>query len=276
MKVCIFIVTFRRDFAYLQWCFKSIVKFCQGFSVRVLVPTPDKAQAEAMVHRGLHEKGFKDATVQHYEEWPELGFLHHMAQIMRADEWCPDADFVAHCDADCIFTAPVTPWTYIKEGEPCKPYMRFEYFSKLGRRHPGAAAWQEPTQKCLPFLVTKETMRCHPGVFHRGLYAEARRQIEIKTKMASDDYIKSTGKNTYPQLFVDFVTLGNVALHCFPHLYEPVEQTGDLVTPDNHLQQFWSHGSIDQPQKIWVQGEEREVVPIDMIRHALATVPAYP
>lgn len=275
MKCAILIVTFSRDFGFLQWCLKSIVKFCTGFSVRLLVPTQDQKHSEAMVYRGLHEKGFKDATVQSYDEWPGLGFLHHMAQIMRADEWCPDADFIAHVDADCIFTAPVTPWTYIKEGEPSKPYMRYEYFSKLGRRHPGAAAWQEPTQKCLPFLVTKETMRCHPGVFHRGLYAEARRQMEIKTKESLDEYVKKQ-RNEFPQSWSEFNTLGNVALHCFPSLYEAVEQSGDRVHPDNHLQQFWSHGAIDRPQKIWVQGEEREVVPLDMIRNALASTPAYP
>lgn len=266
MKATILIVTFARDFAYLQFCLKSIVKFCKGFSVRVLVPTPDFAQAEAMVHRGLRDKGFTEASVQSYDEWPELGFLHHMAQIMRADEWCPDADFICHVDADCIFTAPVTPETYIKDG---KPYMRYEYFSKLGVRHPGAAAWQAPTQACLPFLVTKETMRCHPGVYHRGVYAEARRQVELKTKMPCDDYIKSTGRNAYPQLFVEFVTLGNVALHCFPDKYEAVEQTGDRVTPDNHLQQFHAPDPIDRPQSSWVQGAEVQLVPMEFIRQAL-------
>lgn len=265
MKTTILIVTFQRDFAYLQWCLKSIVKFCKGFSVQVLVPTPDFAQAEAMVHRGLRDKGLTDATVQSYDEWPELGFLHHMAQIMRADEWCLDADFIAHVDADCIFTTPVTPDTYIKDG---KPYLRYEYFSKLGRRHPGAAAWQEPTQKCLPFLVTKETMRCHPGVFHRGLYAEARRQIELKVKEPCDDYIKKQ-RNEFPQTFCEFVTLGNVALHCFPDKYEAVEQTGDRVTPDNHVQQFHSPDPIDRPQSSWVQGAEVQLVPMEFIRQAL-------
>lgn len=265
MKTTILIVTFQRDFAYLQWCLKSIVKFCKGFSVQVLVPTPDFAQAEAMVHRGLRDKGLTDATVQSYDEWPELGFLHHMAQIMRADEWCPDADFVAHCDSDCIFTAPVTPETYIKDG---KPYMRYEYFSKLGVRHPGAAAWQAPTQACLPFLVTKETMRCHPGVYHRGLYAEARRQIELKVKEPWEDYIKKQ-RNEFPQTISDFNVLGNVALHCFPNMYEAVEQSGDRVTPDNCLQQFWSHGAIDRPQRIWVQGAEEDVIPLNFIREAL-------
>lgn len=266
MNVEILIVTFRRDFAYLQWLFRSMVKFCSGFSaVKVLVPTPDFPQAEALVHRFLRDGGISNASVLSYDEWPKLGFLHHMAQIMRSDEWCPAADFIAHFDADIIFTAHVTPETYIKDG---KPYMRFEYFSKLGARHPGAAAWQAPTQACLPFLVTKETMRCHPGVYHKGLYAEARRQIESKVKESWEDYIKKQ-QNTFPQTFCEFNTLGNVALHCFPDKYEAVEQIGDRVTPDNLVQQFHAPDPIDRPQSTWVQGAEMQVVPLEFIREKL-------
>lgn len=265
MNAELLLVTFNRDFSYLQWCFRSMVKFCKGFTVRVLVPTPDFAQAEAMVHRYLRDKGFHSASVQSYDEWPGRGFLHHMVQIMRADEWCPNADFIAHMDADCIFTAPVTPETYIKNG---KPLLRYEYFSKIGLRHPGAAAWQAPTQACLPFLVTKETMRCHPEVYHRGLYAEARRQIEIKTKEPWGDYIYRQ-RNEFPQTFCEFNTLGNVALHCFPDKYEAVEQTGDRVNPDNHVQQFHSPDPIDRPQSSWVQGSEVELVPLEFIRETL-------
>lgn len=264
MKVEILVVTFQRDFPYLPWLFRSIAKFCKGFVVRVLVPAPDHAQTDAFVQRYLADKGI-EASVQSYDEWPKLGFLHHMAQIMQADEWCPAADFIVHMDADCIFTAPVTPETYIKNG---KPYMRFEYFSKLGARHPGAAAWQAPTQACLPFLVTKETMRCHPGVFHRGLYAEARRQMELKVKEPWEDYIKKQ-QNAFPQTFCEFNTLGNVALHCFPDKYEAVEQSGDRVMPDNCVQQFHSPDPIDRPQSTWVQGAEVQLVPLQFIQEAL-------
>jgi hypothetical protein len=266
VKTEILIVSFKRDFAYAQWLFRSIAKFCKGFSaVRLLVPTQDYAQAEGMVHRLLRDKGMTDAQVQSYDEWPTAGFLHHMAQIMRADEWCPAADFILHVDADCVFNQPVTPETYIKNG---KPIMRFEYFSKIGVRRPDVGAWQAVTQAALPFLVTKETMRCHPGVFHGGLYPEARRQIEIKTKDNWLEYIKRQ-RGGHPAGFCEFNVLGNVALHCFPEKYEAVEQIGDRVQPDNCLQQFWSHGAIDQPQQAWIKGEQKDIVPLQFIREIL-------
>jgi len=201
-----------------------------------------------------------------FDEWPEKGMLHHMLQIMRADEWCPDADFIAHMDADCIFTEPVTPEDYIQDG---KPILRYEYFSKINQRHSGVGRWQECCQKCLPFPVLHEAMRCHPEVYHRGLYARARDLIAATVHKSCDDYVHEQ-QNAFPQTFCEFNTLGNVALHDFPEQYLAIEQTGDRVTPHNKLQQFWSHGAIDQPQTVWVLGRETSVVPIDFIKHVLA------
>lgn len=264
MQVEILIVTFRRDFSYLEYCLRSIAKFATGFSgLTILVPKEDSLECSKLVLDGP-QIPFQKKTATG-DEWPGKGFLWHMAQILRADEWCPDADFIAHIDPDCIFTEPVTPQDYVKDG---KPILRFEYFASIGRRHPGCAAWQEPAQRCLPFLVTMETMRCHPGVYHHGLYAEARLQIEKKTGQPCDDYIKSQ-RQEFPQGFCEFVTLGNVALHCFPNDYVAVEQTGDRMNPPNKLQQFWSHRPLDEAQNIWVNGEVRDVVPLRMIQEVL-------
>lgn len=263
MKMELFIVTYRRDFPYQVWCCKSIERFCSGFSgVTLLVPDQDSKEAE--IFEG--STGKTPIRIVSGREWAGKGMLWHMAQIMRADEWCPEADFIAHLDSDCIFTEPVTPDTYLRDG---KPFLRFEYFTNIRKRHPGAAQWQAPTQACLPFLATYETMRCHPGVFHSGLYATAREQIERKTEQDMDEYIKA-GRNEFPQTFCEFNTLGNVAMHMFPHKYVTVEQSSDEVTPDNKLQQFWSHGAIDRPQRIWVKGRELDVIPIEMIRKVLA------
>lgn len=262
-KTEIFIVTFRRDFTYLQFCLRSIAKFATGFSgVSILVPEEDEAQLLKLIEAQTLPCNVRALTGK---EWPGLGMIWHMAQIMRADQWCPEADFIAHIDADCMFTEPVTPDDYVRDG---KPILRFEYFSNIAKRHPGCAAWQEPTQRCLPFLVTAETMRCHPGVYHRRLYEEARAQIEKKTGQPCDDYIKAQ-RNSYPQGFCEFVTLGNVALHCFPNDYVFVEQTGDKLDPPNKLRQFWSHRPLDEVQRIWIDGAEHDVVPLKMIHEIL-------
>lgn len=263
-KVEIFIVTFQRDFNYLQYCLRSIAKFATGFSgVTILVPTEQHEACSKLVNFEP-QLPFPKRVVSGVE-WPKLGFLWHMAQVMRAEEWCPEADFIVHIDPDCIFTAPVTPDDYIRDG---KPILRFEYFSSICKRHPVIGCWQECTQRCLPFLVTAETMRCHPAVHHRRTYPESRTQIEKKTGLPSDDYIKSQ-RLEFPQGFCEFVTLGNVAMHCFPNDYVFVEQTGDKLDPPNKLRQFWSHRPLDEVQRIWIDGAEVDVVPLRMMHDIL-------
>ncbi len=185
----------------------------------------------------------------------------HMNEIMHADEHCAHAGFIAHIDPDCVFTGPVTPETYFQDG---KPILRYENFNFIGARHPGVRVWQEAAARCLPFPIHYETMRCHPEVYHHGLYPAARTQMEQKTGQPVADYIRQC-RNEFPQGFCEFVTLGNVAMQLYGNVYHRVEQLNDRVTPDNHLQQFWSHGAMDQPQNIWVKGVQKEVVPLQML-----------
>lgn len=259
MKTEIFIVTYARDFPWLKYCLRSIDKFVTGFNaIRILVPGQDQNLLQTMVNDYAPSM---PVVILAAPEWDQLGFLWHENQIMHANEWCPEADFIAHIDPDCVFTGPVTPETYIRDG---KPILRYEKFSSIGVRHPGVMRWKEATEMCLPFPIEFETMRCHPEVYHRGLYAEARKQMVQRTGLPVDFYIKNC-KNDFPQTFAEFVTLGNVAMRVFPEKYVLVEQTNDTVTPPNHLQQFWSHGALDQPQEIWVLGQSKNVVPARML-----------
>jgi hypothetical protein len=261
MTTQFFTCTCVKDFTWLKYCLRSAVKFAQGFNgFRILVPAEDRVALENLV---AEVPGTADLPVicLGADEWPGLGMVWHMNQVMHADEWCPQADFVAHIDPDCVFTEPVTPDTYIKDG---KPILRFENFNFIGARHPGVVRWQEATAKCLPFPVHYETMRCHPEVYHRGLYAAARQLMEQKTGQPVPDYIRAC-RNQFPQGFCEYVTLGNVAMQLFRDQYHLVEQMDDHVTPPNHLQQFWSHGALDQPQDIWVKGEKKTVTAIQML-----------
>lgn len=257
MNTSILIVSFKRDFPYLRYCFRSITKFVTGFHrLHLLVPTGQADEVNSM--EDTHHLPLK-LVISEYSEWPDRPMVHHMRQILYSDEWAFDSDFITHIDSDCVFREPVTPNDYIENG---KPYVRYERFDRLGVRHPGAGAWQEPTQRCLPFPVWAETMRSHAATFHRGLYPEARKCIEYKTGMTVDDYMK-TVRPTYPEGISEFNVLGNVAMQVFPEMYILKEQFGDRVIPDPKLDQLWSRGPIDQPQKIWLQGQEKEIIPIE-------------
>ena len=263
-KVEIFIVTYAKDFPYLRHCLRSIKKFATGFSgVTILVPTPHVKELRALIA----EVGIGYTTVKSGYEWAHKGMLWHLAQECRADEWCPHADYIAHFDADCIFTKPVTPETFFKDG---KPLLRYEPFATIGLRHPGVMAWKTAAENALPFPVANEFMRGLPHVYAKSLYAKTRELVEQKTKTPFNEYVKS-GRNEYPQTFCEYVTLGAVAYETSQSDYS-LSDLSKLPNPDRSpypVQQFWGHSAPDQPQEIWVDGIKRNIVPIQMIEEVL-------
>ncbi len=257
------IVTYRKDFPYLEWCLKSIAKFCTGFmELKLLVPHEDATRAREM----LTESQFPFCTeVVSYEEQPDKGMLLHMVKIMQAHHFTK-AQYIAHLDADCLITEPLDAADLFVDG---KAILRFEEFKEIIKRHDAMERWRVAVGECLPFSPKFETMRAHPGVFHRDTYELCRELIEKKTNTSMASFILR-GPNAFPQEFCEFNTLGNVAMEKQRHLYHPVMQTDDCPTPDNKLQQFWGHGSIKESQHIWVKGKQAHVVPIEFINSVMA------
>jgi len=262
MKCEIFYVTYAKDFPWLVYSLRSINKFASGFSgVTIVVPDSDVDELFRLAIRNLCGIPI---ICKGGNEWPDKGMMWHEAQICRADEWCPDADFVAHFDPDAVFTEVVTPESFFVEG---KPKLQFERFDTIGVRTPGCLKWKEAVEKCLPFECPNETMRGLPHVYHRELYGNIRDVVSRCTMKPFDDYVHSC-ENSFPQTFCEFNTLGNVAMKHFPDKYHLVDN-GNKPNPnksDFPVQQFWSHGAIDKPQDVWVRGEQKSVVPLEMIK----------
>jgi hypothetical protein len=212
MNTEIFIVSCGRHFPWLEYCLKSIDKYATGFSgVTVLIPAYD---LDAFMALGLKLPS-TNLKIRVGDEWTNKGMLWHMAMVMNADEWCPEADFILHTDSDCVFSEPVTPDDYFKDG---KPILYHERFKSLGAKHPDVLRWQEVVQACVTFPVTQETMRRHPAVHPRKVYKQSRKEIEKKTNKPWDQYIFEQ-RNEFPQSFCEFVTLGNVGMRYFPNEY---------------------------------------------------------
>ena len=255
-KVSLFIVTYAKDFPYLEYCLRSIKKFATGFcGVTILVPTKDVPALRLL----LKQTAMEGVNVKHGYEWKDKGMLWHMAQVCRADEWCPNADYIAHWDADCIFTAPVTPETFFKDG---KPLLRYEPFESLAKRHPGIWNWKIAAENALPFNVADEFMRGHPEVYAPDTYKKTRQLIEEKHKVSFNEYVRSC-KNAYPQTFAEHPTLGAVAATCFSDSYS-LSDCSRQSNPDKSsypVVQFWSHSPPDKEQDIWIEGVKRTIIP---------------
>lgn len=260
-SVEIFLVTYARDFRYLKYCLRSIEKFAKGFSgVTILVPNQDVAELRKIIAINYH--GEIPIRVKRGTEWVGKGFLWHMAQICRADEWCPKADFVAHLDPDCVFTAPCSPETFFKDG---KPVLRYEPFESLAKREPNIWNWKIACDNALPFQVNDEGMRGHPEIYTRITYELTRQMVEEKTKMPFNEYVRSC-KNSFPQSFAEFPTLSAVAKECCADSYCLHDCSRD-ENPDKSpwpVFQAWSNRAPDEPCELMIAGIKRIVKPLDI------------
>lgn len=247
MNVPIFMVTFRRDLEFAEYSFRSVDKFCTGFGERiVLVPFQD----EEMFRPIAEPYGF---TVKAFDEWPGKGFVHHEALICEADKWCWGADAILHLDADCLFTQPTDASDYFVNGKPVLYCQQYEDFKQYVNRY----GWKKCVQEATGIDPIWETMCRHPAVHLRQTYELTRDAITKHTGMDWKEYIKSC-RNTYPQGFAEFPTLGAVVIDKIPFRYCLIEAFKDspnsifeeheIAVEDkslNKLRAFWSVGGVE-------------------------------
>lgn len=259
--VDIFIVTFARDVEFCHWCLKSIGKFVRNANrVVLLVPKRDQDKFRLIVQGYNNERGNGPRCVlKTFAEQAGKGMLHHEAMVCSADQFC-EADYILHMDADCVFKEPVdVVQEYFHEG---KPIMLKETFTTIGEV---VGPWQDAVEKALGFRPEYETMRRHPAVHPRGLYAEVRKAVEASTKQPFLDYVLSC-RNEFPQTFAEYPTLGAWALRYAPDLHHWID-VGKEPRPADKLYQFWSHGGLDHHP---TEGPAKGTTPRAKIMEALA------
>jgi hypothetical protein len=241
MKTSILIVTFRRDIEFCTFALKSIAKFAAGFlETVVVVPESDKELFGA-----LHATyNFKLRPVP---EPAGKGMLNQMLVKSTADSFCPQADFILHFDSDYIFTAPVTPETYFRDGKPvlvCNPY---ENVTEAGHRQ-----WQRVAQNAVGFAVPFDTMCRLPIIHLAEVYPKLRAHVENHTGLPLEEFIMG-GRAEYPQSYAEFPTIGAIALHFFRDEYTVVDLSKE-PEPKNPIMRGWSHGGMDH-EMLFQDGE---------------------
>ncbi len=263
MKIEILIISHRADFQYLELCLRSLKKFVTGFErIVVLIPHEDlellkyKEEDLCMFGPKISIRTFDQAP-------PPLGFLHHEIMVCRADEICPNADFIFHFDSDQIFTEPVHLSDFYFHND--KPILVVEPYDNV----PEIKKWQAVVEQALGWRPKYETMRRPGWMHHCGIYADVRRRVEQHTNRPFDEYVLSC-KPDYPQGFAEQNTIGAVALELpWREKYAFVE-IGKQRWPKNVIQQFWSLGNMDLPQDVWVDGHRKTIVPRQFAENILA------
>lgn len=207
----ILITSFRRDYEFTNYCIKSILQYAHGFSgITLLVP---KADERYFVRHS------RDVNLRTFDERIGKGFLHHMIQVCRADEWCPDADNIVHMDPDCMFWQEATPADFVPNG---KCLLVREHYDTIEPRQANRLAWRGCVEAATGETPHHDTMVRHPNVYPKVVYSHLRNIVETFTGMPFDDYVFSR-ENKFPQGFCEYVSLGTIGVRDFPELFHVVD-----------------------------------------------------
>jgi hypothetical protein len=163
MSVDIVIVTYYRDFVWLEWCFKSIKKFASGFRKVIVISDGDgKLIPPELTQIIPITKIYVDVPTvwpKNLEDRP--GYLWQQVMKLRWTEYS-DADAVMVLDSDEMLCRPTTPQSF-KDS-----HGRWEWkFRKW--EHAGIAnKWKKPTQEVLKFEPEYEAMCYAPFILERN------------------------------------------------------------------------------------------------------------
>lgn len=214
----IFIKTYPQDYEWLFYCLKSIEKFSTGFRNTIVVsPSIEAAKVPNRIN-----------IVK--PEYCEDGYLSQQIFKVYADTYS-DADYILHIDSDTMFTRPVTPQTFFRNGKPTwmmTPIRELE-----------VTAWAQVIKQFMGEEPEFEFMRRFPFVFPRWFYAAFREYIRGAHHLSAESFIKQSPYRNWSE----FNCMGAFAYKFHRDKFHWINTSMD-EWPELTVEQLWSHGGL--------------------------------
>lgn len=257
--VDVFIKSYAKDAPWLDWCLRSIRKFVSGLR-GVQVISPD---AQTVVF----------PTPRYNQSWkvlPEYGNDHYLSQQvfkLYADTFT-DSDWILFTDSDTIFTRPVTPETYLKQG-------KFVWMmTPMKEAHPDEQqAWRRVMRKFFGREPEYEFMRRHPFLLPRWLLADLREFCVKQHGVELKDYVMA-------QPYREFTEFNILGMYAYEYHRDRFEWLDTSKHPENEwpvltVDQRWSHDKIpvEQWEKILAVGMVEKEASTDLARLSTSNPP---
>jgi len=228
--VDILIVTYPKDYKWLEWSFKTLRKHMTGYrNIHIVL----QGQSEFCERPNIISNG----VTLHYEPgWEGRGYFHQQWIKLNADKYS-DADYILHIDSDSFVKGPCDVMDFF-EGN--KPVWLWSWYTDLGDTVP----WQAPTEKAVGATVDKEYMRTPVVIMDIRTYPSVRNKMAELHGDASG-YIFEAPVSGYK--FSEYNVAGYVADTQQNSFYEWVyREEYDKWPPGiNKIQQFWSKSNLE-------------------------------
>ena len=222
MKYAIFIRTYAGDYAWLEYCLRSLKKNAAGIPIYI-------ATSSTLLN---HQFDLKEA------HWSGSGFDHADDYVgqqitkLKADQFVTcKPDYIIHIDSDTVLLDSFDK-LFDADG---KPFMLRTPYDQL----PSDFPWKAPTEQHLGWGVSHEYMRRFPLVYPFGLYAELRQHLAVKNG-GWENWVQSIkGRH-----LSEFNLLGAFAFENNHDEFHWIDTDRDELPP-LIVKQNWSWGGIE-------------------------------
>ncbi len=249
-------VTYGKDLEWFRISARSYSKFARDFTwAKCVVPRVDEEAFRPI----CDANGIQLCS---FDEWPGKGHLHQQFMKCYGDCHFPEADYIFHGDADCVFAEEARPTDWLIEG---KVFLTFQDFSNFLKKpvYPGEEMdfmgchglkvdfsrgqyfWKFAADVALGWSVVRECMQSMPIVHCREVYLRTREAVE-KQHGSFEGYVRSC-RNQFPQTFAEFPTLGAVAHRDFSDRYIWWDVSAHPNPKWGKVLQSHSHSGFDLP-----------------------------
>lgn len=189
--VDIVVRSYYRDFQWLQYCLRSIDRFCSEFR-RTLVVVPESCRER------IRRSRFDLVEIVFCPNYAD-DYLGQQVTKLYADT-ITDADYILHIDSDCTFHSPVRAVDLFSDGRPEVMITPIDAFDV-------DPPWQVQTERAVGFPVKYDYMRRQPLIYPRWLYGKLRAHIRAMHGRELADFVLDQG----PRGFSEFNALGALA-----------------------------------------------------------------
>ena len=235
--VDIFIKTYHKDFIWLEYCIKSIKKFCKGFRDVVIVCDDDGNLIPENITKIMPLKVFYEKVPTNIDFMTNIGY--NWQQNIKLN-WIKytDADVVFIFDSDYFLVEPTIPNNYKLDG---KYYWIYRDWNKAG----GANIWKVSTDNILGIYTHNEAMTSPCFVLRRD------------TTIKFHEYIKNKYNTTsfwemilreHIATFSEFNIFGNFIYYIYDTNYKKIMVEESKSLPNHKIIQSWSWGGLKEEE----------------------------
>jgi len=229
----IIIRTYYKDSEWLEFCLRSLEKYCCKYCLVTVACPSDSAESIKPIAKKYKADFFECEKIN------EDDYIGQMATKMFYDE-ISGADVIHHVDSDMVFSRHWNPQLMVNmDGNVIIGKQEYDQLQ---------SPWRPIVEKLVGFEVKWEYNRIFPSAYPRWLYVETRNHLEKVAGKTMKQILKEVTNREFSECNV----LGAVGEKLFADKLDFRDITRDEI-PERVCACYWSWGGITPEVRIRIE-----------------------